>query len=73
MLLVIDIVVQDVNVQVDEGVSVKLEPGVVQPPPAFAKPLKLEIQDTYVDSGMSITSTPKSHRRLASILLQRAL
>ena len=33
--------------------SIKLEPGVTQPLPTYAKPLKLEIQDSYIDSGSS--------------------
>ena len=37
--------------------SIKLEPGVTQPLPSYAKPLKLEIQDSYVDSGQNLTKT----------------
>ena len=40
-----------IPVNVCQAGGVKLEPGVTQPPPPYSKPLKLEIQDNYVDSG----------------------
>ena len=36
--------------------KVKLEPGLLQPLPPEAKPLKVEVQDTYLDSGEGLLS-----------------
>ena len=36
--------------------KVKLEPGLLQTLPPEAKPLKVEVQDTYLDSGEGLLS-----------------
>lgn len=46
--------------------SIKLEPGVTQPLPTYDKPLKLEIQDNYIDSGR-YTATNKKYKRTCKL------